>query len=367
MASNETTSAPSGAGTGLLIHLLAWAVIIGMPLFVTRPGHQMVSASEYIHFLLIVFSFMAVFYINYLVLIPRYIFRKKVGAFLLGNVVLIVAVFFLVFIFSTKILPPPNGDAPHEEGSQLWHMTRFFLGNLCLYLLVVGASVAIRMTKEWFSTEAGRREAEKTKTEMELENLKSQINPHFLFNTLNNIYSLIQIDQDKAQKAVHDLSGMLRYVLYESSSGTVPIRSDMNFLDDYISLMKLRMPSGAKISYSIPSEKNSSDRFLSSPIAPLLFISPLENAFKHGIKSGEESFIDIDIHEKGGHIVCNIKNSNFPKDDEDRSGSGIGIENLEKRLKMIYPGRYTYNYGVNGDTYESTLDINLLGKTDSET
>jgi len=357
--SNQIPDSGVKAGTGWLIHLLAWAVIIGMPLFVTRPGHQMVSVAEYLHFLLIAASFMAIFYIDYLVLIPKYLFNKKVGSFLVANIILIVAVFLAVFYMSKAFLPPPENTPEHPKPHTFWHTLRFFLGNACLYLLVVGASVAIKMTREWFRTEALRREAEKTKTEIELENLKSQLNPHFLFNTLNNIYSLIQIDQDKAQEAVHDLSGMLRYVLYESSNEKVPLRSDMKFMEDYISLMELRMPSNVTLTTSIPNEKNSSDRFLSQQIAPLLFISLVENAFKHGVSNGDPSFINVDIHEKGGHLVCDIKNSNFPKTDSDRSGSGIGIGNLKKRLDMIYPDKYNYTYGLEDGVYHASLDINL--------
>ena len=230
---------------------------------------------------------------------------------------------------------------------------RFFAGNAVLYLLVVGAGVAIRMTGGWYKAEAARQELEHSRTQAELQNLKSQLNPHFLFNTLNNIYSLIQIDADRAQQAVHDLSRMLRYVLYESSCPTVPLAAEVEFLRDYIELMRIRLPRHVEVGVSLPEEPSP------TPVAPLLFISLIENAFKHGTSNDRPSFIRIDIHERDGELVCRIRNSCFPKTVSDRSGSGIGLKNLSKRLEMIYPQRHTFEYGERGGTYTASLRIKL--------
>lgn len=200
---------------------------------------------------------------------------------------------------------------------------------------------------------SGRQELEHSRTQAELQNLKSQLNPHFLFNTLNNIYSLIQIDADRAQQAVHDLSRMLRYVLYESSCPTVPLAAEVEFLRDYIELMRIRLPRHVEVGVSLPEEPSP------TPVAPLLFISLIENAFKHGTSNDRPSFIRIDIHERGGELVCRIRNSCFPKTASDRSGSGIGLKNLSKRLEMIYPQRHTFEYGERGGTYTALLRIKL--------
>ena len=249
------------------------------------------------------------------------------------------------------MLPP---DAQHPPLPRPWQdSVRFFAGNAALYLLVVGAGVAIRMTGGWYKAEAARQELEHSRTQAELQNLKSQLNPHFLFNTLNNIYSLIQIDADRAQQAVHDLSRMLRYVLYESSCPTVPLAAEVEFLRDYIELMRIRLPRHVEVGVSLPEEPSP------TPVAPLLFISLIENAFKHGTSNDRPSFIRIDIHERGGELVCRIRNSCFPKTASDRSGSGIGLKNLSKRLEMIYPQRHTFEYGERGGTYTALLRIKL--------
>ena len=337
--------------TGWLVHLTAWAVVLGMPLFVTSPDRPLMNGPQYARFLLVPLSFMVVFYTNYCVLIRRHLFAHRIGRFVGCNLVLIAAVMFGVHLFFRFVLPPDMARPPIPRP---WQDTvRFFAGNALLYMLVVGVSVAIRMTSGWYRAEAARRQLEHSRTQAELQNLKSQLNPHFLFNTLNNIYSLIQIDADRAQQAVHDLSRMLRYVLYESSCPTVPLAAEVEFLRDYIELMRIRLPRHVEVGVSLPEEPSP------TPVAPLLFISLIENAFKHGTSNDRPSFIRIDIHERGGELVCCIRNSCFPKTASDRSGSGIGLKNLSKRLEMIYPQRHTFEYGERGGTYTASLRIKL--------
>ena len=214
--------------TGWLIHLTIWAVIFGMPLFVTNPHRPLMSGPEYGRFLVVPLSFMVVFYTNYLLLIDRYLTSRRIGRFLGWNLLLIGTVMVGVHLLFRYVLPP---DAMRPPMVRPWQETlRFFTGNALLYMLVVGVGVAIRMTGGWYHAETARRELERSRTEAELQNLKSQLNPHFLFNTLNNIYSLIQLDADRAQSVVHDLSRLLRYVLYDSSRPTVPLRAEVDFL-----------------------------------------------------------------------------------------------------------------------------------------
>ena len=199
--------------------------------------------------------------------------------------------------------------------------------------------------------EKKRDEMEKAATEAELVALKSQVNPHFLFNTLNNIYSLIQIDQDKAQEAVHDLSGMLRYVLYDSEKPSVPLSKETGFLKDYIKLMSMRCSSNVTLDVSLP--ETDSDKH----VAPLLFIPLVENAFKHGISTSEPSSIKIELKEEGEYVSFLVENTSFPKNDSDRSGSGIGVKNLQRRLDMLYPGQHSFEYGETQGFYRSFLKI----------
>ena len=337
--------------SGWLVHLTAWAVVLGMPLFFTGPNRPLMTGAEYLRFLIVPLSFMAVFYTNYFGLIERYLFSRRLGRFLGCNLLLIGAVMILTHLVFRYILPPDNIHPPLARPWQ--HAVRFFAGNAMLYLMVVSASVAIRMTGGWYKAETERQRLEHSHTKAELQNLKSQLNPHFLFNTLNNIYSLIQIDPPRAQQVVHELSRLLRYVLYDSSQATVPLNAEIDFLKDYIELMRIRQPHHVKVFVSLP------DAPSQTPIAPLLFISLVENAFKHGVSNEMPSHITIDLHETDNQLNCTIKNSYFPKPASDRSGSGIGLKNLSKRLEMIYPGRYRFQYGHDDDTYTASLSLQL--------
>ena len=170
--------------TGYLVHITAWAVILGIPLFVTAPNRPLMQGPEYVRFLLVTLSFMVVFYTNYFRLIERHLFTRHPGRFLGCNLVLIAVVIALLHLFFRFILPPPDLAGLRMPEHPWQHAMRFFAGNAILYLLVVAVSVAIRMTGSWYKTEKARQQLEHSRTEAELQNLKSQLNPHFLFNTL---------------------------------------------------------------------------------------------------------------------------------------------------------------------------------------
>ncbi|MCC8134851.1 MAG: histidine kinase [Tannerellaceae bacterium] len=246
---------------------------------------------------------------------------------------------------------PPHPKPPVEHTWQ--EIVGFFLGNTILYILVAGLSVAIKMTNNWYAAESARKEMEKSRTEAELQNLKSQLNPHFLFNTLNNIYSLIAFSPERAQEAVHDLSRLLRYVLYESSQPYVAISKELDFIKNYVELMRIRLPEHVELTINISPEIKGDIR-----IAPLLYISLIENAFKHGISNNKPSFIRLEIYPLKERIVCSITNSSFPKNEkQDKSGSGIGLSNLEKRLNLLYPNRHIFTCALENEEYHSELII----------
>lgn len=258
----------------------------------------------------------------------------------------------LVHLCMTYAIPDEMMKHPHPR--PLRDEIGFHAINVAIYSLVTGLSVAIRMTNGWYQVEANQRELERERAEAELSNLKSQLNPHFLFNTLNNIYSLIAFSPEKAQEAVHDLSRLLRYVLYESNQPVVPIEKDLDFLRNYIELMRIRLPRQVNLQTDIE---------VATPglmIAPLLFISLVENAFKHGVSNSQPSFIQISIRQEGDAVSCSIRNSYFPKSAGDKSGSGIGLSNLEKRLSLLYPECYHFTYGKEGENYVAHLVIHKI-------
>lgn len=335
-----------------LVHASAWAILFGLPFFFTGR-EEGVTVESYLRFVIIPLSFMTVFYVNYFLLIGKYIFTRQTGRYILANVVLIAAVILAVHLLMNFLPHPDHPRPPHERS--LKEVVMFFTGNAFIYSLVAGLSVAIRMTGGWYRMEAARRELEKNNFEAELKNLKSQLNPHFLFNTLNNIYSLIAFSPDKAQQAVHDLSKLLRYVLYDNNQHYVPLEKELDFIRNYVELMRLRLPGEVDVRVDFPCGE-----YKGVLIAPLLFISLIENAFKHGVSNSKPSFIHIALCvESDREITCTIQNSYFPKDNDDKSGSGIGLSNLRKRLELLYPGQYILRCERAGDAFLSGLVIHL--------
>jgi LytS/YehU family sensor histidine kinase len=210
------------------------------------------------------------------------------------------------------------------------------------------------MSSRWSENEAALKEAERSRTEAELKNLRSQINPHFLLNTLNNIYALVQFDTDKAQQAIQELSKLLRYVLYDNQQTYVPLSKEVDFIRNYIELMRIRLASNVEIIAQFDIRPNSQ-----TPIASLIFISLIENAFKHGISPTQHSFIRIQLSENDEEVYCEIRNTNHPKNNKDKSGSGIGLEQVSRRLEILYPNAYSWSKGIteDGTEYVSQLSI----------
>lgn len=341
---------PPFKGVGSIIHVVAWGILFGLPFFFTGREQQEVTVASYVRSVIVPLSFMLVFYMNYFLLVKQFLFRKYTLRFLLSNIGLI-AFAILSVHFLMQLLPDP-GVHHHRPERELKDIIFFFSVNALFYFLVAGLSVAIRMTGSWYEMESDRRELEKSSAEAELQNLKSQLNPHFLFNTLNNIYSLIAFSPERAQEAVHDLSRLLRYVLYESSQPFVPLENELDFIRNYVELMRIRLPQHVTLETDISAVNPGTS------VAPLLFISVIENAFKHGVSNNKPSSIHLNIHQDGRRIVCSIRNSYFPKDmEQDKSGSGIGIQNLRRRLELLYPSRHIFTCGQEGDEYACVLEL----------
>jgi len=221
-------------------------------------------------------------------------------------------------------------------------------------ILTIGFAVAVRMTRRFTENKAALKEAESARISAELLNLRNQINPHFLLNTLNNIYALIAFNTDKAQESVQKLSTLLRYVLYDNKEESVLLTKEVEFLSNYIELMRIRLPNNVEVKSHFEVHKASTTR-----IAPLIFISLIENAFKHGVNPVEPSYIHIhieDVKEEGGVFVC-IENSNYPKLESDKSGNGIGLDQVRKRLELLYKDQYDWQIVSDGGKYKSELLI----------
>ena len=262
---------------------------------------------------------------------------------------------FTHLIFQRSALIARHPDAIDE----IFYYIRDFV-NMVIFA-TAGASVAL--ASRWFWADDARKlaenarvKAETAQVKAELSNLRSQINPHFLLNTLNNIYALTAFDQQRAQDAVMQLSKMLRHMLYDNQQDNVKLSEEVTFLENYVNLMKIRLPQTVDVQFNTQ---------LVNPdarVAPLLFISLVENAFKHGISPTEPCFVHINMEQpEEGRLLVTIENSNYPKTEHDRSGHGVGLQQVQRRLDLAYSERYEWTKGVSDDgkTYLSTLKIEL--------
>lgn len=332
-------------------HLALWAFLFLSPLTYWRG-----TGFNIIHYLMTCMTplfQMIVFYLNYMVLAPKYFVAGKHRYDLLINVVLLLTLgatlhFWMVYVNS--IYGPAN-SMPIDTIGTISYIARNSL-NLAIF---AAGSTALALARRWVTADQKLKESEAARAQAELHNLRSQINPHFLLNTLNNIYALTAIDQTRAQDAIQQLSKMLRHMLYDNQESVVSLKDEVQFLENYINLMKIRLASNVDVRFNANLEDP--DR----RVAPLLFISLVENAFKHGVSPTEPSFICISMTEKDNVLSVVIENSYFPKSEKDRSGHGIGMQQVQRRLELTYPERYEWTRNVNaaGTIYSSILTIKL--------
>ena len=215
-------------------------------------------------------------------------------------------------------------------------------------------SLGLRFIERHTAFEKSQKELERQKLNSELAFLKNQISPHFFFNTLNNIYSLISINADDSQNAILKLSRMMRYLLYESEAGDTKLSSEIEFMKNYIDLMRIRMSEKVSLTSEFP------ELYDDVTIPPLLFIPFIENAFKHGVSLREGSFIRIRMTCYGGVINFHISNSLYPGGNGPASdSSGIGLENVSKRLELLFSGKHDLKINRTETSFEVQLRIEL--------
>ncbi|MEP1488322.1 MAG: histidine kinase [Algibacter sp.] len=330
-------------------HLLIWVVLFSMPYLLSYGQEQDINRVV-IHFWIpLVFSAI-LFYLNYFVLIDKFLFTKKTIWFVGVNLILIGFFIFLKetiegLYFQDLLKKRTSSDGPNRP------FKMFIYVQMISYMAPLLFSIAVKTTKRWVKTEAERKEAANFKLQSELQHLHYQLQPHFFFNSLNNIYAMVDVSPDQAKTSIHSLSKLMRYMLYETNEEQVSLSKEIDFMKKYMELMKLRVSDKTVVNYSFPSEGTE------IKIAPLLFISLIENAFKHGVSASKESTIDINMTYNDSTVLFTIENHNFPKKIEDKSGSGIGLPNIKKRLELLYPNKNSFKTSVNDSRFVAQLEI----------
>ena len=308
----------------------------GLISYLTTSDTQIAWESIWIAFYWLAPS-IGIYLLNFYLCVPLLWFHRRYWLFGLTNV-LLVGVGNIHLFYNDLNTLPNNFRAGYLS---------FIIVSLLVNLMAIGIALSIRYVMR-------QNEKKQKVIEAELAWLKNQINPHFLFNTLNNISSLTQINADEAQNAVMQLSDLLRYAMYETNNPRVPITGEVDFMRNYIELMKLRCNEMTKV------EAQFSISNTQTEIAPLLFISLIENAFKHGTNSNAPATIDIHLEQVNDTIIFTCDNTNNPKPTKDRSGSGIGLENTRRRLELMYHGNYTWEQAVTPENiYHTKISIRL--------
>jgi LytS/YehU family sensor histidine kinase len=227
-----------------------------------------------------------------------------------------------------------------------------FADNFIICILLLGAGTALSMMKKWLSEEKLRKDVEKEQLKTNLALLRHQVSPHFFMNTLNNIHSLIEMDSAKAQDAIERLSTLMRYLLYDSARNTIELKKEIEFIHSFISLMQLRHSDEVDVKTVIP------EQISDAQIPPMLFISLIENAFKHGVCYPLKSYIYFELRILETSLHCIVKNSKH-KQTANQQGeySGIGLSNIKESLRLLYEDNFRLNIVDTENEFEVTLSI----------
>lgn len=353
---------PSSRKIEILIYVLIWALVFSVPYFSERgSGHLNWNtlAGHWVN----LSGFLIIFLANVYILVPRLLFKKRyLNYFILIAVLILLVIAVKIIIhpallqnaapamnFSTDGFRPPTMNSQNPKPPLM-----VFADNLIICLLIVGAGTTIKLMSKWLSEEKLRKDAEKEQLKTNLALLRHQVSPHFFMNTLNNIHSLIEIDSEKAQDAVVRLSTLMRYLLYDAAQPTIELKKEIEFINSFISLMQIRHSDEVEVTVVI------SEQVPDTKIPPMLFISLIENAFKHGVSYPYKSYIYFELQVSSTFLTCIIKNSKH-KIAANYQGeySGIGLDNINESLKLLYEDNFQFNIQDKESEFEVDLRIPL--------
>lgn len=340
-----------------LLYVMVWSAIILVPVLNSLMMSELhVSWENVLIAWRKIAPYLIIFIVHNSVIAPRFMLKHKYWKYLITNLTLIIGTFWFVDFYEQHITDSLLFSDLSED-QFIEHRKASFTDlemywNVILGFFMSGANTGIKLMYQSIRDEQQMEELKQQNMQAEMDYLKYQINPHFFMNTLNNIHALIDIDAECAKSAVIELSKMMRYVLYDSGREHISLEKDVQFLENYIELMRIRYVDAIDIRVRYPRPLPAG-----VTIPPLLLIVFVENAFKHGVSYNRSSFIHIDIACDGGMLVSRIVNSRHREPDAGRTG--IGLENVRKRLDLIYGPK---GYGLRIDdsdpaTYTVQLEI----------
>ncbi len=333
--------------TRIVYHSLFWISLYLTLVYLDRDNGQSFTFTLVVEGISILFYALIV-YFNTLYLIPNYLTEKKFLYYcvlLIFSVIIITPIKIFVFFLLYSYFPAIQAQVINDQ-------YLFFISNF----LFAGSATVVKIISDWAKYQRDRKELQTQTMQSELRFLKSQINPHFLFNTLNNLYALTLKKSDKAPEIVIKLSEMMRYMLYECNERRVLLNKEVNYIRNYLDLEKLRQGKNVEISFEVKGHVGD------QRIAPLMFIPFLENSFKHGLNNHlSKGFVHIILNIEDKKVKLFIENSKadaLPLQNHKRSG-GIGLVNVRRRLNLIYPNQHHLEIFDNPKTYAVELEIDL--------
>lgn len=366
----------------ILLHILAWAfILVIITLMPLRPGNTF-SLPRSIPFIITYLFLVCFFYVNANYLIAKLFLNKKYLLYIFGTgIILLSYIYFHHYIFSfffqldlsqapeiplrdENLLregapfkgtpfggPPPFGRPPIIQEKRMVVPLRRVILPLTQFFLFWILSASYKLVYEWMSLNKRNKEIKAEKSLIELAYLKAQINPHFILNTLNTIYSLSLKGSEKAPDAILLYSQVIRYIFDKIDTDFVPLQEEIDYINDYIDLQVLRFTDTLNIEFKI--EGNIEDH----KVAPLIFISFIENSFQYGISNHYRSTISISIKAVDNSIHFTTENRKYKKNDFQHIGKNIGIKNTKRKLSLIYPDKHKLSIKETNDFFYLDLII----------
>jgi two-component system, LytTR family, sensor histidine kinase AlgZ len=331
-----------------LLHLVFWCIYLSFNFYQVnfyqqQRGYDWNRALTFMG-LQFMFTF-SVAYLNYFLFLPRFLAHKRFGKYLLEFVVPFAALVALRVYIQRLI----SVDSPRAE----YYYSHMYVVQVAVIMLFIAIFVTmLRFAVDWFELEAKKKEMENEKLMAELNFLKAQINPHFLFNTLNNLYYLAYSKSENTTEVIAKLSQMMRYMIYDSNHPNVLLNKEIEYMQSYISLEKMRLNEQIPITFEI---KGNTENIW---IAPLILITFLENAFKHGVSSSNpKAWVSISLVVEGQQCMYTVSNGKTALNNHEKSG--IGLQNVKRRLELSYPEKHQLTIDDGPEEYVVQLQLTL--------
>ena len=339
-----------------LLYFLVWAMVLLVPILNSKMmSEEHVQLVDILITWSKLFPYILIFIINNYLLVPYLLLRKKYISYVGLLVMVLVVMFYSLESNMESIYHLPYDASGHViiQGRASFTDLAWYW-NVLLGIFMAAANCGIKFIFKSMQDEHRIISLERQNLQAEMEALKYQINPHFFMNTLNNIHALIDIDSSAAKTTVIELSKMMRYVLYDSENHVTGLSNDVNFVEHYISLMRIRYTTNVDIRFDIPDAMPTGAK-----VPPLLFIVFVENAFKHGVSYAKHSYVHIKLGCKDGRTYFEVRNSRHGGGNKEHGG--VGLENVRKRLELIYDSDYSLEIDSHNEReYVVKLSIPLM-------